>query len=138
MFKGLTRASWPITAARYLVPAALYYLLAVITMGWFQTVAVWPSSGVAVGTLLLLGARFWPAVALGTFLSNIHYFVDSNQWPFLPSNLLVNLGTITANTLAALIAHRLMTRDQDVEPFSHFTWVLERFLPAALLCGLVS
>ena len=138
MFRGFIRGRWSTTAAAYLLPAALYYLLAAITMGWFQTVAVWPSSGVAVGTLLLFGARFWPSVALGTFLSNIHYFVDSNQWPFLPSNLLVNLGTITANTLAALIAHRLITRDRDVEPFSDFGWVLERFLPAALLCGLVS
>jgi PAS domain S-box-containing protein len=33
--------------------------------------AVWPPAGLAVGALLLLGVRAWPAVAIGAFLVNL-------------------------------------------------------------------
>lgn len=32
--------------------------------------AVWPPTGLAIGALVVLGLRFWPAVALGAFLVN--------------------------------------------------------------------
>src|SRR5881394_2890001 len=31
---------------------------------------VWPPSGLAIGALVILGVRFWPAVLAGAFLAN--------------------------------------------------------------------
>ena len=32
---------------------------------------VWPSSGIALAALLLLGVRFWPAIFIGAFIANL-------------------------------------------------------------------
>ena len=41
-----------------------------------STSAVWPPAGLAVGALMILGVRVWPAIALGAFLvnyTNLHH-----------------------------------------------------------------
>ncbi len=54
--------------------AALYFASA--KLGFFAAAAhgvvssAWPPSGIALAALVLLGVRFWPAVALGAFLAN--------------------------------------------------------------------
>ena len=53
--------------------AALYFASA--KLGFFAAAAhgvvssAWPPSGIALAALVLLGVRFWPAVALGAFLA---------------------------------------------------------------------
>jgi signal transduction histidine kinase len=61
---------------------------------------VWPSAGIAVAALLLLGARCWPAVALGAFLAN----VTSGASPGVAAAIAVG------NTLMALAAVYLLRR----------------------------
>ena len=62
--------------------------------------AVWPPAGLAVGALMLLGPRVWPAVAIGAFLVN---FTTSH---LVGSSLLIAVG----NTLEALAGWWLVTR----------------------------
>lgn len=57
-----------LVTAAYVVTGKLGLLLA-IPPGY--ATAVWPPSGIALGALLLLGRRYWPAVWLGSFLTNL-------------------------------------------------------------------
>ena len=65
-----------------------------------STSAVWPPAGLAVGALLILGPRVWPAVAVGAFLVN----VTTTQ--LVGSSLLIAVG----NTSEALAGWWLVTR----------------------------
>lgn len=38
--------------------------------------AIWPAAGLAVAALLLLGGRYWPAVALGSTLLNVEVALE--------------------------------------------------------------
>lgn len=60
-------------AATYVATGKLGLLLA-IPPGY--ATAVWPPSGIALGALLVFGARFWPAVWLGSFLTNLAITFD--------------------------------------------------------------
>jgi PAS domain S-box-containing protein len=60
--------------------------------------AVWPPTGIALAALVLWGRRFWPAVALGAFLSN--------SWTGVP--LVSTLGITVGNTLEALVGAYLL------------------------------
>jgi signal transduction histidine kinase/CHASE1-domain containing sensor protein len=55
-------------AVAYFVFGKLGLLLA-IPPGY--ATAIWPSSGIALGALLIFGIRFWPAVWLGSFVTNV-------------------------------------------------------------------
>jgi signal transduction histidine kinase len=59
---------------------------------------VWPASGLSLAALLLLGNRFWPAIALGAFLTNL--------WSGAPP--LVAMGIAVGNTLEALAGAALI------------------------------
>ncbi|MDP3941131.1 MAG: MASE1 domain-containing protein [bacterium] len=60
----------------------------------------WPPTGIAIGCLLLLGIRLWPAVFLGAFLVNIT----------TAGSIFTTLGIATGNTLEAVIAVTLINR----------------------------
>lgn len=62
--------------------------------------AVWPPAGLAVGALLILGARVWPAIAVGAFLVN---YTNSNH---VSEALFIAAG----NTLEAVAGFRLINR----------------------------
>jgi PAS domain S-box-containing protein len=61
---------------------------------------VWPPTGIALAALLLLGPRYWPAIALGAFVSN----VTSGVSPDIAAAISVG------NTLAALAGVYLLRR----------------------------
>lgn len=61
---------------------------------------VWPPTGIAFASLFLLGARYWPGVALGAFFAN---FVVGASWP-------VALGIAVGNTAEALVGTALLRR----------------------------
>ena len=61
---------------------------------------VWPPSGIALAALLVLGVRFWPAVALGAFLAN----ATSD------ASLGVAAGIALGNTAAAVAGALLVRR----------------------------
>ncbi|MEQ7124219.1 MASE1 domain-containing protein [Actinopolymorpha sp. B11F2] len=61
--------------------------------------SLWVSAGIALASLLLFDIRIWPAITLGSFLSNV-------QAVPAPEALLVSLG----NTLAPVCAYLLLRR----------------------------
>lgn len=84
--------------------AALYYgsaelgLLQQLVRG--QVTPLWPPSGIALASLLLLGPRVWPGIALGAFLANI------TLGPSLPAVFAITAG----NTLAPVCSYVLLRR----------------------------
>src|ERR1051325_941112 len=68
---ALTALRW---SARALALAAAYFVVAKIGLR-YATIGpsispVWPPTGLAVAALMLLGARYWPAILLGAFVAN--------------------------------------------------------------------
>ena len=61
---------------------------------------VWPPTGIALATLTLYGARFWPGIALGALLINI--------WAGAP--VFSASGVAVGNTLEALLGAFLLRR----------------------------
>ncbi|MEU0911026.1 MASE1 domain-containing protein [Streptomyces althioticus] len=61
---------------------------------------IWPPTGIAVASLLLLGPRVWPGIALGALLVVAH----------LTSLRLTSLGLLFAHTAAPLSAYWLLRR----------------------------
>ncbi|CAM5512455.1 hypothetical protein SALBM217S_01783 [Streptomyces griseoloalbus] len=59
---------------------------------------IWPPTGIAVASLLLLGPRVWPGIALGALLVVAH----------LTSLQPVSPGTVFGNTAAPLCAYLLL------------------------------
>lgn len=77
--------------------AAVYFVAAKfglsLAFGTAQVTTIWPPTGIALATMLLLGYKYWPAIALGAFLANI-----TTHEPFL-----VALSIAGGNTLEALL-----------------------------------
>src|SRR6266498_4385660 len=61
---------------------------------------VWPPTGIALAALLLLGPRYWPAVAMGAFVTNATSGVSAD----------VAAAISVGNTLAALAGVYLLRR----------------------------
>jgi PAS domain S-box-containing protein len=61
---------------------------------------VWPPSGIALAALLVLGVRFWPAVAVGAFTANATS----------EATVAVAVGISIGNTLAAVVGALLIRR----------------------------
>jgi PAS domain S-box-containing protein len=61
---------------------------------------VWAPSGIALAALLVLGVRYWPAIALGAFLAN----VTSD------ASVAVAAGIAVGNTLEAVVGATLVRR----------------------------
>lgn len=103
-----------------LAVAALYYggarlgLLEQLMRG--QVTPMWPPTGIALTSLLLLGLRCWPGIALGAFLVNI------GLGPSLAAVAVITLG----NTLAPVFSYLLLRR-------ARFRKELDRFRDALLL-----
>ncbi|MEU9986491.1 MASE1 domain-containing protein [Streptomyces sp. NPDC048045] len=65
-----------------------------------QVTPLWPPSGIAVASLLLLGPRIWPGITLGAFLANASLG---------PSPLAV-IAIMAGNTLAPVCSYALLRR----------------------------
>lgn len=76
---------------------------------------VWPPTGYAISLLLLGGRHLWPAILLGAFAANALTSVS----------LGAAVGIAVGNTLEALIAHAIISRDS-----SH--WKLDREVHPAI------
>lgn len=61
---------------------------------------VWPPSGLALATILLLGRRVWPAIFVGAFMVNIT----------TAGSVATSLGIATGNTLEPLLGAYLVNR----------------------------
>ncbi len=89
-----------------LATAAAYFLLAFPgVLQQFgasgQARLVWPSTGLALAAVLLLGVRVWPGVALGSFLTAME---------LVGRGPLVAVGVATGTTVGTLLAYVLLRR----------------------------
>lgn len=91
--------------------AAVYYAAARLSLllAFENTNAspVWPPSAIGFALILFAGRRFWPAVAIGTFLANVTVFL-LNQFASYPMILLLSAFIAAGNTLEALIGVYLL------------------------------
>jgi PAS domain S-box-containing protein len=71
--------------------------------------AVWPSSGIALAGLLLLGWRAWPGVLLGSFLVNAGTAVNASATTSLVTSLTV-AGSIAAGAALQAVAGAALVR----------------------------
>ncbi|MFY9527774.1 MAG: MASE1 domain-containing protein [Candidatus Acidiferrales bacterium] len=86
-----------ILAAIYFIAAKLGLTLAFVHP---SATAVWPTTGIALAALLILGYRAWPAILLGAFFVNLT----------TAGSVLTSLGVATGNTLEALVGAYLVNR----------------------------
>lgn len=94
--------------------------------------AVWPPAGLALGAMLILGARVWPTIALGAFLVN---YANSHD---VGASLCIAAG----NTLEAVAAFSLIARyasgDRAFErPYSTLRFALFGGVVAPLIAATV-
>jgi PAS domain S-box-containing protein len=89
---------WVILLASVYFSVAKSSLLLAIPPGY--ATAVWPPSGIALGALLVLGARYWPGVWLGAAVVNLT----------VESSLAAAAVIATGNTLEALAGAALVRR----------------------------
>jgi signal transduction histidine kinase len=105
---GLARQSDGIPPVQYLLRLAAvalaYWLAARLSLNLAlvhgQVTPIWPPTGIALVTFLILGRRMWPAIALAAFAVNL---------PLGPSPLGAAL-IASGNTLAPLVSSELLRR----------------------------
>jgi PAS domain S-box-containing protein len=95
--RGRTLLAFACVAGAYVAAAKLGLHLSV---AHGVITPVWPPTGIALAALVLLGPRFWPAIALGAFVSN----ATSGVSPEVAAAISVG------NTLEALAAVYLLRR----------------------------
>lgn len=90
-------------AGAYVTAAEAGFALAFATE---QVTAIWPPTGIAVAALLCGGARLWPGVFIGAFLSNA----------FRNEPLYTAAGIAVGNTLGPLFGAYLLRRVVRIDP----------------------
>jgi len=108
--------------AVYIVAAKLSLRLASVHP---SATPVWPPTGIAIASLLVLGSRFWPAILIGAFLVNAT----------TAGSPLTSLGIATGNTLEAFLAAYLVNRFANGRRAFERTWDILRF---GLYAGILS
>jgi len=86
---------------------------------------VWPPTGIAIATLLMLGCRFWPSIFAGAFIVNLT----------TAGSMASSLGIALGNTLEAVVATSLVTRFANGRHAFEKSWDVLRF---ALYAGVIS
>jgi len=97
--------------------------------------AVWPPTGIALGALLTLGYRVWPAIFAGAFVVNATTM----------GSMATTFGIATGNTLEGLLGAYLVNRyangarafdhSQDVFKFAGFAALLSTIVSATIGVG---
>lgn len=90
-----------------------------------STTPVWPPTGIAIVTLLMLGLRFWPSIFAGAFIVNLT----------TAGSVASSLGIALGNTLEAVVASSLVTRFANGRHVFEKSWDVLRF---ALYAGILS
>ncbi len=118
---------------------AIYWLTAFATFVAFNTVAIWPASGIILAAALLMGDRCWRGVFIGTFLANISWALYFNASLFSLQAIVANLGICIGNAFAAWFTGRVMRRfGWSGSSFETPIGVISYTLLGAGLCAAVS
>jgi integral membrane sensor domain MASE1 len=86
---------------------------------------VWPPTGIAIASLMALGARFWPSIPLGAFIVNLT----------TAGSPLSSLGIAVGNTLEAFLACYLVNRFANGVRVFERTLDIFRFAFYAAICS---
>ena len=98
---------------------------------------LWLPTGIALSTVLLLGDRMWPGIALGAFIANFQQLAGLGL--SIPASFAASLSTSSGNTLEALIGAYLIHRFTGTRnPFERSADVLAFILFGALISTTVS
>jgi PAS domain S-box-containing protein len=99
-----TRSELLTRALKILLLAIVYYVVARLSLRLAlvakNVTPLWPPTGIAVVSFLVLGWEVWPAIALGAFLVNAP----------ISSSLLAAAATAAGNTLAPFVAARSLIK----------------------------
>ncbi len=128
------------TAAAILLLTALYFIAGKLGLRLAfmnaSASAVWPSTGIALAALLLLGYRVWPGIFAGAFLVNVT----------TTGSLQTTLGIALGNTLEGLTGAYLVNRfargrhtfdrAQDIFMFAGLAGMVSTAISAT--CGVIS
>lgn len=68
---------------------------------------IWPPVGIAVALMLVLGYQIWPAIAIGAYLSNLPYYLQT--MPF-PSSIITTTGITMVDVVEVLLTAFLLKR----------------------------
>ncbi|HJY98994.1 MAG TPA: MASE1 domain-containing protein [Patescibacteria group bacterium] len=117
---------------RLFLIAVAYYIFAKLGLsfafGVKQVTLVWPPTGIAIASLLLLGGKHWPAVLIGAFAANI---TTNETFP-------IAAAIAVGNTLEALLALYLLSMVKFDKDFHHVGDILKFIFWASLVSTLVS
>lgn len=115
-----------------------YFVIAVLTEWWADTLAVWPAAGFLLAAMMVYGNKVWWGIWLGSFAGVLMHFTQFED--VMPSQLLsVAFLTATGNILGALIATKFL-------PAHFFNWEFSeafhiragRYLAAAFSLGFIA
>src|SRR5438094_193977 len=113
-------------AALYVAAAKLGLKLALVHA---SATAVWPTTGIALAALLLLGRRMWPSIFIGAFVANVT----------TAGSVTTSLGIATGNTLEAVLGVYLVRRfASGRHPFVNGQEVIKFLFLAAMVSTMVS
>jgi PAS domain S-box-containing protein len=119
-------------AFTYVIVAKLSLRLAFINA---SASAVWPPTGLAIASLVLFGPGVWPAVFVGSFLSNI------STAGTIPTSLLIATGNTLEGLLGAYFMKRFtggmhtFTRSADVARFAILSGIIAPLVSATIGVG---
>jgi integral membrane sensor domain MASE1 len=91
--------------------------------------AIWAPTGIAIAALLILGYRFWPAIFIGAFITNLL----TPGTPVLAS-LLIGIGNTLEAVLAVYLTHKFagglkaFDRAKDVLRFSFLAGIVSTMI----------
>jgi PAS domain S-box-containing protein len=132
-YGALELKRWPLRAAAlFVLLAGAYYGAAELGLSLPVSqgviTPVWAPSGIALAALLILGVRYWPAVAVGAFAANAT----------TDESLAVAAGITVGNTLAAVVGAMLVTRLGFTPALDRVRSVLALVVGGALVSTVVS
>lgn len=131
--------AWPRFFGQQLAILACYLLFALITIVVFETINVWPSAGVAVAGFLLFGRHIWPAIFVASLLVVIGFFWQLEGAIAPERMLLIAVCTALGNTIAGYFALLICGQVATLADFfADQRWVIQRFIPAAMLSAFVA
>src|SRR5690348_6833138 len=101
------RAKVALLAALYMITGKLGLLLAVPP--GYATI-IWPASGIALGMLIMHGARLWPGVLVGSFLLNAMNSGALSELDVFSPGLAAAFAIAVGSTLQALSGRALIAK----------------------------
>ncbi len=147
MSQSLTAALRPKPPKHFLLQLVLVAMLYFATgkLGLFlatdndYSTLIWPPSGIALGAILLLGYRVWPAIMLGAFATNVSFSIESMTLVDIlitqPQNYFIAVGNTAQPLLAAYLLRRY---NAYPNPLTQFAKIVQFYLMAGPLACLVA